>query len=285
MRAYKIRLEFVWGHQSRIIGLSKTNPSYYYPPPTTIIGAVAEPLAKNHRLGENPATVALLQRALSHDLLALGVKPVNAFPLKYMDINRIVAVGDKKRKKYPSPEDLVGSFDAPARGKTIMSPLRPGEPPMIDVLLVFSKPLIRVKGIDIRISAESLWEIHRLGSKESIVSVVDVDATDKVSLEQGLAITSYSFPLTASVSVVEKLGGRWTYEVYVNPYSLGSSEPLLHQYFSGKNLLTYMIPLRTSSSEDPMIKLRVREPNTIYSVEFSGATEKIVGVHPASAHH
>ncbi len=285
MRAYRIRLEFAWGHQSRIIGLSKTNPSYYYPPPTTIIGAVAEPLAKNHRLGENPATVALLQRALSQNLLALGVKPVNTLPLKYMDINRIIAVGDKKKKKYPTPEDLAGSFDAPARGKTIMSPLRPGEPPIIDILLVLSKPLISVKGIDIRISAESLWEIHRLGSKESIVSVVDVEATNKISIEQGLAITSYSFPLTSSVSVVEKLSGRWTYEVYVDPYSLGSSQPLLHHYFSGKNLITYMIPLRTNPSEDPIIKLHVKEPNTIYSVEFCGATKKIVGVYPASAHH
>lgn len=279
MRAYRIRIEFVWGHQSRIIGLSKTNPSYYYPPPTTILGAVAEPLAKEHGLGENPGTTRSLLGKLSQNLLAIGIKPVNALPVKYMDINRIIAVGGRKEKKYPTPKDLGGSFDAPARGKTIMSPLRLDEPPTIDIAFVFRKPSISINGRELIINDDLLWRIHRLGSKESIVSVIDVEQTDKISVEQGLTITSYSFPITGCVSVVEKIIGQWAYEVYINPFRL-TTEPLLYQYFLGKNLLTYMVPLKTSIHDDPMIKIRVGGSHAIYSMVFGDRQERIVGVMP-----
>ncbi|NPA98743.1 MAG: type I-A CRISPR-associated protein Cas5 [Crenarchaeota archaeon] len=279
MRAYRLRIEFVWGHQSRIIGLSKTNPSYYYPPPTTILGALAEPLAKEYGLGENPTTTRMLLKTLSHNLLAIGIKPVNALPVKYMDINRIIAIGSRKKKKYPSPEDLGGSFDAPARGKTIMSPLRLDEPPIIDLVVLFKNNSISVNNIELDINDDVLWRIHRLGSKESIVSVIEVEQSNEIGVEQGLTVTGYSFPFTNSISVVEKISGRWAYEVYINPFQL-TTEPLLYEYFSGKNLLTYMIPLKTSIYDDPLIKIRVNAPLIIYNVGFKAGQEKIIGVTP-----
>ncbi len=276
MKAYKLRIEFVWGHQSRIIGLSKTNPSYYYPPPTTILGAVAEPIAKEYKLGENPTTTRRLLSTISKNLLAIGLRPVNTIPVKYMDINKIIAVRVRK-EKYPSPRDLPGSFDAPARGKTIMVPLD-GNPPSIEVILVFEEENMFFEGRSIRIAPDLLWEIHRLGSKESKVSVTDLEESTDIDVEEGIATTRYSLPLLDGVEVIEKIRGRWAYEAYVNPYMLGSDKPLLQQYLSGIQLTTYMVPIKTAPDENPSIKVRVREPAAIYSVRFGGSRERVVGV-------
>ena len=281
MYAYKLRIEFTWGHQSRIIGLSKTNPSYYYPPPTTILGAIAEPLAKEYRLGENPENTRLLLSKLSSNLLAIGIKPVNAIPLKYMDLNRILAVR-KRKETYPSAKSMKaieGSFDAPARGKTILSSLD-YEPPKLDVLIVFKDKEIIYGGRKLSLSNHILWEIHRIGSKESLVSVIDVEESNNISIEEGITITNYSLPLGKGVKILEELGRKWVYEVYVDPHILDPSKTILDYYLEGTKLKTYMVPVKMSLSEEPSVKISVTKPMAIYSIKFSHSEERIIGVYP-----
>ncbi|ABN69435.1 CRISPR-associated protein, Cas5a family [Staphylothermus marinus F1] len=287
MHAYKLRIEFLWGHQSRIVGLSKTNPSYYYPPPTTILGAIAEPIAKEYKLGENSASVRKLLASLSANLLALGLKPVNVLPIKYMDINRILAVkltGKTLGKKnvvlpYPNPKDLDRSFDAPARGKTIFAPLD-FDPPKIDILIVFKENQIYVDRVKVDLDVDLLWDIHRIGSKESIVSVMDVKESRKINIERGISITDYSFPLDRGIKVLDIIDKGWIYETYINPYKLKEENKSILDHYLSSNLLLYMVPIKLTISSEPSVKIIVQEPFAIYNVFFNSNEERVVGVSP-----
>ncbi|MEM4141284.1 MAG: type I-A CRISPR-associated protein Cas5, partial [Nitrososphaeria archaeon] len=81
---YILDIEFTWGFQAKIVGLSKTSPSFYYPPPTTILGAIAESIAKEHNVSEFKGKEIIPK--LSENLLAIGIRPVNCVPIKYEDL-------------------------------------------------------------------------------------------------------------------------------------------------------------------------------------------------------
>lgn len=285
MIAYKLVIEFTWGHQSRIIGLSKSNPSYYYPPPTTLLGALLEPVAKEYRLGEEPRGFRKLLSNLSHKLLAIGIRPVNAMPVKYMDLNRIIIVRKRGKITYPicsSTKDIMESFDAPARGKTILSSLDM-EPPKIELLLVLQDNIIRYGNTSIELGKDLLWEIHRIGSKESLVSIINILETTNINAEEGIVSTTYSLPLDNNVKVLEEIRRKWSYEVYIDPYNINTDKSILEYYLEGRNLKTFMIPIKTSITEQPMLKIEVTKPYMAYTVKFPDDRESIIGVSPRHA--
>ena len=133
MKGYLVDVEFIWGFQCRIAGLSKTSPSFLYPPPTTFLGALAESMAKREGIGEEKGKQLI--SVLCESLLAFGVRPLNAIPVKYEDLNRIIAIRIRGGKYYPRTDNLFASFDSPARGKTILSSID-SEPPRLRFFLV-----------------------------------------------------------------------------------------------------------------------------------------------------
>ncbi|MEM4563555.1 MAG: type I-A CRISPR-associated protein Cas5a, partial [Thermofilum sp.] len=119
MKGFLADVEFIWGFKSRVVGMSKSSPSFLLPPPTTVLGAIAEAYARRKGLSEGRASATMTE--LAKDLLLLTYKPFNAVPLSYQDLNRILAVRTSAGVSYPSTKDPYGSYDAPARGKTILS--------------------------------------------------------------------------------------------------------------------------------------------------------------------
>lgn len=274
--AYRIQIEFVWGHQSRIIGLSRSNPSFYYPPPTTIMGAIAESLSKRYGLGEKPSTARKLISSISGKLLAIGVRPINAVPIKYMDINKIIAVKKTGREFYPDPREIAKSFDAPARGKTIMVSLD-DEPPTIEALLVLRDNVLNVLGKRMIIDRGILWDIHRLGSKESIVSIRDVEEAREVEIiSERIVSTMYSFPVNGGVDIIDEINGRWVYEMYINPFTLFPEKSILEYYLEGKNIVLYKIPILSLPRRKPMARLRISEPLVAYKAVFNGHYKPVI---------
>ncbi|MCD6348545.1 MAG: type I-A CRISPR-associated protein Cas5, partial [Candidatus Korarchaeota archaeon] len=114
--AFSADVEFTWGHASRQAGMSKSPSSFLYPPPTTVIGAVAASIGR--RLGWGEDRGREIMRLIASKLLAISLRPLNFFPMRFQDINRILAVKVTSGKLYPNPLDIPKSFDAPARGKT-----------------------------------------------------------------------------------------------------------------------------------------------------------------------
>ncbi len=240
MIGFIVDTEFVWGFQARIVGLSKTSPSFYYPPPTTFLGALAEVVAKDKVLGEGVGRK--LMTKLSENLLAIGVRPLNCRPIKYEDLNRVLTIKITSGVLYPNPTDFAKSFDSPARGKTILASF--SDSPKLRWFVVFKANQIELDRKQIEINKDNFWKIHRIGSKESIVSIVDVKVFEPEKIE-GEIKTTYSFPVTKNIEVIDEVWKRnWVYEVYINPFNF--SNPI-KDYIGGKNLLPFKIPIMHSA--------------------------------------
>jgi CRISPR-associated protein Cas5a/b/c len=290
MIGIRFDLEFVWGFQCKVVGLSKSSPSFYYPPPTTILGAIAEQIAKEYKIGEKRGKEII--PLLSANLLALGIKPLNCTPVKFSDINRLITLkvtGRKvtgrgpyprpdvtlkvtRRSLYPRPDDIAGSFDAPAVGKTMLSPLE-GEPPRLRAIVIFKDKTISLQSERIEIASDIIWRIHRIGSKESLVSVIDVRDFHPNKIE-GDVDTEYSFPLLEGVTLLREDSPSWVRETVVNPFTIKSYDekqnPVI-DYLQGINILQYMQPIKLAVQPRYRVKL---SPN---SCGYKVNNEQVIG--------
>jgi len=269
MIGFIIDTEFVWGFQARVAGLSRTSPSFYYPPPTTFLGALAEAIAKAEKVGEERGKEIIPK--LSENLLAIGVRPVNCVPVKYEDINRVIMISKKTSKRlgrnvlFPHPGDLEASFDSPARGKTILSSLN-DDPPIIRWFLVFKDNTIRLDRERLLLGEEQFWKIHRLGSKESRVSVINVLRVSELDVKSDDVVTGYSFPITMSISIVDSRG-RWEYEVYVNPFDVkryDERENPVTNYIAGRKALPFKIPILLTTLRQPVCRIKLAKGAIAY---------------------
>ena len=244
MAGFLVDVEFVWGFQARVVGLSKTSPSFFYPPPTTFLGALAESVAKSLAIGESAGRRVMAE--LAKNLLAIGLKPINCRPLKYADVNRIIAVRVTRGQLHPTPANLAGSFDSPARGKTMLQSLDGGSP-VIRWFLVFKDDGIVISDRSLKLENE-FWRIHRLGSKESRVCVFDVERLD-VKMNNEQVKTSYSIPLSLVKSVdLDKMEGKWIVEQYLDPFDEKSFEKPVEDY--QRETTRFMSPVREYSCSD-----------------------------------
>jgi len=264
--AFLVDVEFVWGFQARIVGLSRTSPSFHYPPPTTLLGALSQSIARELGVGEHAGKELI--SLIGRNVLALGVRPVNCVPLPYEDINRIVAVKLTSGVHYPEPSDLTGSYDSPARGKTIMMSLN-NEAPKIRAAIVMKKDHVDFKGRTINITEDHFWRIHRLGSKESRVSVVNVERRE-AKISQNVKVSSRSsFPVFSGVIPLEEIVRKWSYEVYINPREASYGKELnpFLNYMEGRAVIPYRIPLIVVKSEPPEMLVEVRGGAAAYRIE------------------
>lgn len=198
MKGFLFDIEFMWGFQSRIAGMSKTSSSYIFPPPTTILGSLAEPYSKSRGLSEERSIQTIMN--LSNKLLALGYRSLNAIPIVFQDLNRVLALGSRGGIKYPSTIDVYGSFDAPARGKTVLSTIDVDgtpAPPRLRVMMVFKN--------DLDVNVEDIWKIRRMGSRESPVAIVNVTEKSPEILK-GTVITKYLVPLIDGIEIIDSDG-------------------------------------------------------------------------------
>lgn len=277
-----VNLEFTWGFQCRVAGLSKTSPSFYYPPPTVMLGGIAESIARKHNIGENDGKKLI--PALSRNLLAIGVKPLNCIPITYQALSRIIAIRKTGEAEYPTPEPkyILKSFDAPARGHTLLSTMD-GDSPQIKLFVVFKNDEIKFSERKLKLSGDDFWRIHRLGSKESLVSVLDVMKIDGSTLNEirdATTETNYSFPIGGefNVEIVGRPKGLWVEEEYINPFKVEEYDekenPVLN-YMFGRKLIKFKIPLKSVEYfiEKPACKLKIQ--GNVVAYEYEG--EVIIG--------
>jgi len=278
MKAFIVDTEFDWGFQSRIIGLSKTTPSYDYPPPTTFLGAIAESLARKHWLGEE-AWPQLLKE-LASNLTALGMRPLNCSPLTLMDINRIISIRRAGREWYPSARFIYKSFDAPARGKTVFTPLE-YDASRIRWFIIFKSAEIRVRDKGLTLDAEDFWRIHRLGSKESRVSVVKVsDISNKVKTSMKSEVqTNYSFPIiNGIITPVEESAGTWIYVAWIDPFKITEVETsILKAYMEKRALSTFKAPILKTNLDVCSHLVKLSNWASLYYYENAESYEAVVG--------
>ncbi|MGC9203079.1 MAG: type I-A CRISPR-associated protein Cas5a, partial [Thermoproteota archaeon] len=219
-----------------------------------------ERLAKEHKIGEDEGRKLIL--SISQNLLAIGVRPINCFPVKYEDINKVIAVKITGGSNlYPDPKNLRGSFDSPARGKTAMSSYD-DEAPKIRFFLVLKDNKLMLKNKEVKITEEHFWKIHRIGSKESIVSVSSVKLVD-VESQLNSAVTNYSFPVTNEIYPKKVIVESWKDESYISPFKMSEYSPI-SAYLFGKSTIAFKVPIKVSLS-DPSYYVEFNKNLVAYS--------------------
>ena len=275
MIGFRVDIEFLWGFQCKIPGLSKSSPSFSYPPPTVFLGSLAEAISKEHHFGELEGKKLI--PALSRNLLAVGIRPLNCMPVKFSDINKMIAIRRTGKGRFPSPRDPYGSFDAPSTGKTLLTPLG-REAPIIRLLMVFQEGVIHKDTVDIELTEQVFWCIHRIGSKESRVSVIDVERLTP-TISDGRVVTTYSYPLLGGVSPEKSIEPSWSPEDVVNPFTVESydeGDNPVRNYLEAKKILQFSLPIMRTPNTPPEYVLNVSRPAAFYRL----GDEVIIGTCP-----
>ena len=258
MKGFLFDIEFTWGFQSRIVGMSKTSPSYSFPPPTTILGALAESYSKSRNLSESRGVQTMIE--LSREILAFGYRSLNAVPVSFQDINRVLALGSRGGISYPSTRDVYGSFDAPAKGKTLLSSVD-DNPPRLRSMIVFSD--------ETDVNAEDIWKIRRIGTKESLVSIIDVvEKTPEVVKDT--VKTNYSLPIVDNEIKIEDKGGFFI-DLYFVPLIRNPLADAPSRLYLESKVIKYKIAI---PYRDYYIKVRLPSGYVGYKID----QEVVVGI-------
>jgi CRISPR-associated protein Cas5a/b/c len=154
----------------------------------------------------------------------------------------------------------------------MLSPLE-GEPPRLRAIVIFKDKTISLQSERIEIASDLIWRIHRIGSKESLVSVIDVRDFHPNKIE-GDVDTEYSFPLLEGVTLLREDSPSWVRETVVNPFTIKSYDekqnPVI-DYLQGINILQYMQPIKLAVQPRYRVKL---SPN---SCGYKVNNEQVIG--------
>ena len=276
MIGFVIDMELVWGYQCSTIGLSRSPVPYLYPPPSSFLGAIAESIARYYNLGENVDKDNELMKILSEKLRAIAFRPLNFIPLRSASRERILAIKITQGKLFPSPTDLSKSFDSVRRGLTIVSSLTDFAP-RIRWTVIFLDNEITIDNKKIPLDDEIFWRIHRIGSKESLVSVVSVFKPHISVANTKCNITTYSFPEINGAINLQKIIGKWQIEEYLNPYQI--TKNLIQDILGHHNMLSFWVPLLTSIIRTPKARVEITSNQwCFYEIKYeNGLIEYVVG--------
>ncbi|WP_449462202.1 CRISPR-associated protein Cas5 [Tardisphaera miroshnichenkoae] len=209
MKGFLFDVELMWGYATRLAGMAKSAPSFRFPPPTTILGAIAFSYARRNGYGEERSYETLSE--LAAGTLALSYRPLNSQAISFQDINRILAIRTSGGESYPSIERPYASFDAPATGKTLLSYVGEGDgvPSLRGVIVVKDS-------LDIR--ADDIWGVYRIGSKEGLACVTRVVQCNP-SVTPRRVITRYMFPKMPAIEILDIQGETYEESYVPVPYT------------------------------------------------------------------
>ncbi|MEM2914910.1 MAG: type I-A CRISPR-associated protein Cas5a [Candidatus Bathyarchaeia archaeon] len=210
MLGIRVEGRFHWGFWVRIPNTSKVQSSLTIPPPTTLVGSLAYPLFKGiPELGEVRSKVkeskahkkeeGILSSAylLNEAVISCSIYLIdNAFPLEDVSkYNTLLFQRTMEGRRY-SPQYRSGIIMS---GKI----LYPDGRVVIAYLLNPEKLSALLKnGFKEKIE-NAAWQISRIGSKESIFSVDNVEIFDEVPPIKGTVKTRFYFPATAGEKIEE----------------------------------------------------------------------------------
>ncbi|MEN3053084.1 MAG: type I-A CRISPR-associated protein Cas5a [Candidatus Methanosuratincola petrocarbonis] len=262
MLGIRIEGEYHWGYWVRVPGTSKQQSALHLPPPTTLIGALAFPLARDGLLKDmkNQNKIAgetiidsrdgqtklksvssifecaVLGAAISLSGKAIMWEDIN----KYTTLHFQTTTEDKPEEKAAGGRRYLEKYKTGAifSGKVFYPKGKATVFYAVDENLI-SKA---IQSPWERRLEEACWGISRIGSKESIFSVNKVKFCELLDKREGQVKTKLYFPATAGeVSISEKFyrltfwSGGWgrenppTFSEYIIP---GSNSPISSEAIS-----------------------------------------------------
>jgi CRISPR-associated protein Cas5a/b/c len=168
------KVKLAWGFSVRYAGLSAAQPALPIPPPTTVIGFYAEPLARMLGLRENGhgeycSPAGLLAEYTLAAAAALDPDSPSG-SVAYSEVTRVLSLPYQRKRenweRYAWSVQALGSSYAPS---TLL----------LLSIVVDVDGLSKALGEDVASMVEYLaWAGWRLGSKEGIVAVVDAHVSE-----------------------------------------------------------------------------------------------------------
>lgn len=255
MISLTVKARYHWGFWVRMPTMSKFQATLPIPPPTTIIGALAYPLIRNGVLsvdgvrleGEllfDPEAGVMSPAGLLEKYVhaaarfdPIAVRGGMALGYVWDDINKYVTLLFQEFTRLTEEEKHVGGRRYLMRYRTGALPTgKVYYPSGISIVILVDEAMRSIVDGDLEKElVKAAWQMVRVGSKESIVSVEDVTVSKARPLGNRRVKTSYYFPVRAGAveegdfySVAFWRGG-WSrsrvagYEEYVIP---GSKMPL-----------------------------------------------------------
>ena len=174
----KVSIQPHWGYALRLVPFSKSKPALPVPPPTTFIGALAYPLNVILGMPENYGEVSGADRYRSI-FVSVNAK-INVPIIKYGDLTRVFWYRKEEKTVQSDAISLEKVYSASDGGS-------------IDVIYIVNENEVeRIVG-DLSTLKLAAWGISRIGSKESIVSVENVELRKAESIDCDIIETDYYF--------------------------------------------------------------------------------------------
>ena len=234
-----------WGFACRLVPFGKSRLTLKIPPPSTLLGALAYPLAR--QLGwpevilDDPGESAKSGADRVRKFLVSAHARMRFAPSIRSDINRVFWYYFLKKEV---------RTDAIALEKVYANPLPGEEVPKIDIIYVIDTS--QAEGALgprwpalLEISA---WAMTRVGQKEGLITVEEVQLADAKLLNEEVVSTEFYFPLEASTGELE---GSWIQEMFVDPWETGIGE------YAGSRTRPFIVPFSTVEQRPTEVKVRL----------------------------
>lgn len=205
------RVKLSWGFTVRYPGTSAAQPAFLIPPPTTVVGAFAQPLARLLGLGDSgvPAkygegrALGYMPTFLEATLAASAALPrlegVTTGLAVHLEPSRIIALpykGEAEVNRFMTEEDV----DAVPRAMPVQAVGASYGPGallelawVLDVDSLARRLNVSPSGLEAA-ARKAVWGLTRLGSKEGIAAVLDAWADAATEVTGSLA-TRFYIPL------------------------------------------------------------------------------------------
>jgi len=174
----KVNIQPHWGYALRLVPFSKSKPALPVPPPTTFIGALAYPLNVILGMPENYGEVSGADRYRSM-FVSVNAR-INVPIIKYGDLTRVFWYRKEEKTVQSDAISLEKVYSMSDGGS-------------IDVIYVVNEDEVeRIVG-ELSTLKLAAWGVSRVGSKESIVSVENVELRKAESIDCDVIETDYYF--------------------------------------------------------------------------------------------
>lgn len=250
----KATLRAHWGYIVRQIGASAAQLSYLLPPPSTIVGAFANPLARmlSHEDGGLPYTLSS-SRAKRHGL-PQGSRVMECAVRATITAGAYIASSDVGVSSYGEASRIIGAAykGGGSYQKAVKKPIYQGITELMPVQAVGASiapnttlniawvldPDELSACLGTKVNEDSLlkaaWHIYRLGSKEGIVSTEHAEVGRPHTLPPGSRFETYYYQSALCVKPLENtaritLPLPWAVEeTFYSPSSPGSGPAIMY---------------------------------------------------------
>jgi len=206
VKALKVEGVYCWGYWVKGLEVSKLQFSLRFPPPTTLIGAISLPLVKRGYMkntsGEIDRNLCSPAKSL-YKIFQVATIALNGYGYYFEDINVYILLHFQGFQKDPKTGQVRRYMPKYRRGAILNGRVYAPQCQFTLIYIIDPEEAINILGEDWEAKiVRGGWEVLRIGSKESIVSVDKVSLVN-VTIEEGNDIvkTRFYFPSKAAVSI------------------------------------------------------------------------------------